>query len=394
MAKQTRTSTKDKIDRKRRKMIPYSCQSIDQDDIDAVTTVLKSTHLTQGKEVELFEEDICTYINCKHAVAFNSATSALLGAYAACGIGEGDEVITSPISFVATSNMLTALGAKPVWCDVKLDGNIDERFIKRLITPKTKAIVPVHFGGNPVNIHAINKIAKEYNLLVIEDGAHAFGSSIDGKKIGTFSDMSIFSFHAIKPITTGEGGCVVTDNAEFAKRLKLFRSHGIVKKKLYGFDMVMLGHNFRMTDFAAALGRSQLRRIESFINKREHIALYYDERFKGNRLFSTITIPKNVRSSRHLYPIVLIPQLQCPKQEIFEHLVNSGIGVQVHYKPIYQNSYYKEKFGDTHLHVSDDFYLSELSIPCHQKMSIDDAKFVADTLLQIVQKFSHRGCAF
>ena len=276
-------------------MIPYSRQSINQEDIDEVTRVLQSSHLTQGKEVELFEEAICQYIGCRYAVTFNSATSALLGAYTAAGVQEDDEIITTPISFVATSNMFVSLGAKPIWCDVKLDGNIDERFIQRLITPKTKAIVPVDFAGKPVEIRKINEIAKQHDLVVIQDSSHAFGSSVNGQKIGTFADMTIFSFHAIKPLTTGEGGCVVTDNEEFAKKLRLFRSHGVVKKQLWTSDMVMMGHNYRLTEFAAALGRSQLKHIDTFIDKRNEIATYYDKRFAGHKLFSTVKLEKNSR---------------------------------------------------------------------------------------------------
>lgn len=375
-------------------MIPNSRQNISQEDIDEVVRVLKSSHLTQGKEVELFEEAICDYIGCKYAVTFSSATSALLAAYSVVGIQEGDEVITTPISFVATSNMFVTLGAKPVWCDVKLDGNIDERFLERLITPKTKAIVPVDFAGKPVEIHKINEIAKKHNLLVLQDSSHAFGSSIDGKKIGTFADMTIFSFHAIQPLTTGEGGCVVTDSEEFAEKLRLFRSHGMVKKQLWTSDMVSMGYNFRLTELAAALGRSQLKRLDSFLATRDKIAAYYDEQFKGHKLFSTVKLKENTRSSRHLYPIVLSPGLQCPKEDIFAELQDRGIGVQVHYRPIYQNSFYQERFGETHLHVSDDFYRSEISIPCHQEMSLQDAKFVADTLLEVIEKYSYRGCSF
>lgn len=375
-------------------MIPYSRQSISQEDINEVVRVLKSSHLTQGKEVELFEEAICEYIGCKYAITFNSATSALLGAYTVCDIKENDEVITTPISFVATSNMFVALGARPIWCDVKLDGNIDEDFIEQLITPKTKAIIPVDFAGKPVEIAKIKEIAKKHDLLLIQDASHAFGSAIDGQKIGTFADMTIFSFHAIKPLTTGEGGCVVTDDEAFAKRLRLFRSHGMVKKQLWSSDMVSLGHNFRMTEFAAALGRSQLKRIDTFLDKRNKIAAYYDARFDDHKLFSIIKLQKSARSSRHLYPIILNPSLHCPKEDIFKELQERGLGVQVHYKPIYQNSYYKEKFGEVRLHISNDFYHSEISIPCHQEMSIEDAKFVADIFLEVIEKYSYRGCNF
>lgn len=375
-------------------MIPYSTQLIEQDDIDAVVEVLKSPYLTQGAKVQEFEEALCKYTGAKYAVVFNSATSALLGAYAVCEIEKDDEIITTPVSFVATSNMFVQLGAKPVWCDIKLDGNIDENLIEKLITPHTKAIVGVDFAGKPLAMQKIQSIAKKHNLLFIDDASHALGSSIDGQKVGSFADMSILSFHAIKPITTGEGGAVLTDNDEWAKKLKLFRSHGMVKKELWNSDMVSLGHNFRLTEIAASLGLSQLKKLDGFIKTRNEIASYYDERFKDEKLFLTQKIPSDMISSRHLYPIILNPEFHCKKEDIFRELQDKGIGVQVHYKPIYQNSFYKEKFGDFLLQVADDFYKSEISIPCNQKMSLDDAKFVADTFLEVMHKYSLRGCSF
>lgn len=375
-------------------MISYSTQLIDDDDIAAVTEVLRGSHLTQGTQVEAFEQALCDYTGAKYAVSFNSATSALMGAYASAGIGEGDEVITTPISFVATSNMAIALGAKPVFCDVKLDGNIDERLIEKFITPQTKAIVPVDFGGKPVALSNIKEIAKRHSLLVIEDACHALGSEIDGKKTGSLSDMTIFSFHAIKPITTGEGGTVMTDSEEYAQKLRRFRSHGIIKKQYWNMDMIEMGYNYRLTDIAAALGLSQIKKLDSFIDRRNEIAAYYDERFKGHKLFQTINIPENERSARHLYPITFIPALQCPKEDMFTSLHEKGIGVQVHYKPIYQNSFYIEKYGQQRFPVAEDFYRSELSLPCHQKMTLKDAEFVADTFLEIIEEYSIRGCSF
>ena len=375
-------------------MISYSTQCIEDDDIAGVVEVLKSSYLTQGQKVAKFEEELCNYTGAKYAVTFNSATSALFGAYSVAGIKDGDEIITSPISFVATSNMFVTLGAKPIWCDVKLDGNIDENHIEKLITSKTKAIVPIHFGGKPVEIQKIIDIAKKYNLLVIEDAAHALGSSIDGKKIGSFSDMTIFSFHAIKPITTTEGGAVLTDNEEFAKQLRLIRSNGMVKKQFWNSDMVSMGYNFRMSEVGGSLGLTQLKKLDDFIKIREEIAKYYDKRFKNEKLFITTKIEENTTSSRHLYPIILNPELQCPKEDIFKELQESGLGVQVHYKPIYQNSFYKDKFGNVSLEVANDFYRSEISLPCHQKMSMDDAKFVADTFLEIIHKYAYCGCSF
>jgi UDP-4-amino-4,6-dideoxy-L-N-acetyl-beta-L-altrosamine transaminase len=375
-------------------VLPYSTQLIEEDDITAVIDILRGSHLTQGQKVEEFEEAIAQYVGARYCVSFNSATSALLGAYAVAELKENDEIITTPISFVATTNMAVALGAKPIFCDVKMDGNIDEMLIEALITPQTCAIVPVDFAGKPVAIEAIKEIAKKYNLLVIEDASHALGSGINDQKIGSFADMTIFSFHAIKPITTGEGGAVVTNDEEFAKRLKLFRSHGMVKKQLWNSDMVSLGHNFRLTEFAAALGLSQLHKLDRFINVRNRIAHYYDERFDKNPLFSTITIPDNEQSARHLYPLLLNPELHCVKEDIFTELQSCGLGVQVHYKPIYQNSFYKERFGEIKLPSTELFYKSELSIPCHQKMTMEDAKKVADIVLEVMKKYSHRGCSF
>lgn len=375
-------------------MLPYSTQLIEQDDIDAVIEVLKSPFLTQGAKVAEFEEALCSYTGAKYAVVLNSATSALLAAFSVCGITQNDEIITTPISFVATANMFVSLGAKPVWCDVKLDGNMDEKLIEKLITPSTKAIVGVDFAGKPLEFLKIKEIAKKHNLLFIDDASHALGSSVDGQKAGSFADMTILSFHAIKSITTGEGGAVLTNSEEWAQKLRLFRAHGVVKKELWNSDMVSLGYNFRLTEFAAALGLSQLKKLDSFIKIRDAIASYYDERFKNKKFFLTQALLPNMISSRHLYPIILNPEFHCVKEDIFKELQARGLGVQVHYKPIYQNSFYKERFGDVRLQVADDFYKSEISIPCHQKMTLDDAAFVADTLLEVLEGFACRGCSF
>jgi len=375
-------------------MLSYSTQLIDDDDIAVVNEVLRSKFLAQGPRVAQFEQDLCKYTNMRYAVVFNSATSALWAAYHAVGIEEGDEIITTPISFVATSNMFVALGAIPIWCDVRLDGNINENHIEALITPKTKAIVVVDFAGKPVEFQKIKDIVKKHKLLLIDDASHALGSSTHGKKIGSLADMSIFSFHAIKPITTSEGGAIVTNNEEYAKELRLFRSHGMVKKELWNSDMLSMGYNLRMTEMAAALGSSQLKKLDKFIAIRNEISNYFDTRFKDERLFLTQKLEPNSISSRHLYPIILNPELHCQKEEIFTELQKRGLGVQVHYKPIYKNSYYIEKFGKTSLTVANDFYNSEISMPCNQTMSMEDAKYVADTFLDVIHKYLHKGCSF
>jgi len=369
---------------------PYSRQLIDENDIQAVTEALQSSHLTQGKIHQEFEKEIASFTKSKYSLVFNSATSALHAAYKAVEISKDDEIITSPISFVATSNMAIVLGGKTVFSDIKLDGNIDERFIEKAITQKTKAIVPVHFAGTICNMQPILELAKKHNLHVIEDAAHALGSTLNDKHAGTFGDIGIFSFHAIKPITTGEGGAIVTNNEELYEKMKLFRSHGIIKKKLYDSDMIQMGYNYRLSDINAALGRSQLKKLPSFIEKREKIASYYNERFKRNRYFYTIDVAHT--SSRHLYPILLKPEFQCSKEDVFSELLEHEIGVQVHYKPIYKNSFYTKLYGEQRLSVAEDFWRSELSIPCHQAMSLDDAKNVAEILEEILDKYSYKSC--
>ncbi|MBT5935839.1 UDP-4-amino-4,6-dideoxy-N-acetyl-beta-L-altrosamine transaminase [Sulfurimonas sp.] len=364
--------------------LSYSTQLIEEDDIAAVVKVLEGNFLAQGPKVAEFEQSLCDYTGAMYAVCFNSATSALAGAYSVSGITKGDEVITTPISFVTTSNMFVDLDAVPVWCDVTLNGNIDAEKIESLITPKTKAIVPVHFSGNPVELQKIHLLARKHNLLVIEDAAHALGSSINGKKIGSLSDMTLLSFHAIKPITTSEGGAILTDNKEYATKLRLFRSHGIVKKELWNSDMISMGYNYRLTEVAAALGISQLKKLDKFINIRNEIAAYYDKRFKDQNSFLTFEVKQTHRSARHLYPIILNSKLRSKKEAIFQELQKRELGVQVHYKPIYQNSFYIEKFGKTFLPVAEEFYKGEISIPCHHNMTLNDAVYVADTLLEVL----------
>lgn len=372
-------------------MIPYSRQSVNEEDIQAVVDTLRRDYLTGGEKVEEFEDALSKYLGIKYVCVVNSATSALHVAYRAIGLKKDDEIITSPITFAATSNAALMCEAKPVFCDIKSDGNINENKIEELITTHTKAIVPVDFGGNPANTKAIREICNKHNLYLIEDCAHGLGSKNDGQQIGADADITIFSFHAIKPITTcGEGGAIATNNKKLYEKGKLLRSHGIIKKQVWNSDMTMLGYNYRLSDVACAMGLSQLKRVDKFIEQRAKIANYYNEIFENNPYFFPIKIPLHVKSSYHLYAILLDRSLWCSKEDIFKELQDKGIGVQVHYKPTYQFSYYKELFGEQRLHNAEEFYKAELSIPCHQEMSLEDAKFVAVTLLEVLSK--HKRC--
>ncbi|HEF9900012.1 TPA: UDP-4-amino-4,6-dideoxy-N-acetyl-beta-L-altrosamine transaminase [Campylobacter coli] len=375
-------------------MITYSHQNIDQSDIDTLTEALKDEILTGGKKVDEFEEALCEYIGVKHACVLNSATSALHLAYTALDIKE-KIVLTTPLTFAATANAALIAGAKVEFIDIKNDGNIDENKLEARLLKDSKnigAISVVDFGGNSVEIDEISSFAKKYNIPLIDDASHALGSGYKGKKVGSMADLSIFSFHPVKPITTFEGGAVVSNNKELISKIKLLRSHGIIKKRLWDSDMIELGYNYRLSDVACALGINQLKKLDHNLEKREEIASFYDKEFEKNPYFSTIKIKDYKKSSRHLYPILLFPEFYCQKEELFESLLHTGIGVQVHYKPTYEFSFYKKLLGEIRLQNADNFYKAELSIPCHQEMNLKDAKFVKDTLFSILEKVKKGYC--
>ena len=375
-------------------MLTYSHQNITQDDIEAVIKALKDEILTGGKRVNEFEEALCEYVGVRHACVLNSATSALHLAYRALNVKE-KIVLTTPLSFAATANAALMAGAKIEFIDIKNDGNIDEKKLQqRLAKDSTNigAISVVDFAGNSVEIDEILSLAKQYNIPLIDDASHALGAEYKGEKVGKKADLSIFSFHPVKPITTFEGGAVVSDNEEFITKIKLLRSHGIVKKRLWDSDMCDLGYNYRLSDVACALGINQLKKLDRNLEKREQIASFYDKEFEKNPYFSTIKIKDYKKSSRHLYPILLFPEFYCQKEELFENLLKAGLGVQVHYKPTYEFSFYKKLLGEIRLQNADNFYKAELSIPCHQQMSIKDAKFVRDTLFQTFEKIKRDIC--
>ena len=270
-------------------MIPYGHQWIDSEDINAVIGVLQSDWLTTGPKIGEFEQALCSYTSALHAVAVNSATSALDIAVQALDIPKGSEVITTPFTFAATNNSLLFNGLVPVFADIQKDTrNIDPDSILNRITKKTKAIMYVDYAGHPCDIKALQQIAEDHDLFLIEDAAHALGASYRGIKVGTFADITVFSFHPVKPITTGEGGVAVTQDPQLAERMQLLRSHGIKKVGVsnkdqttaWMYDMVMLGRNYRLTDLQTALGLSQIKKLEHFIDRRNKLAEIYDKNLK------------------------------------------------------------------------------------------------------------------
>ncbi|GAA9221105.1 UDP-4-amino-4,6-dideoxy-N-acetyl-beta-L-altrosamine transaminase [Helicobacter pylori] len=366
------------------KEFAYSEPCLDEEDKKAVLEVLNSKQLTQGKRSLLFEEALCEFLGVKHALVFNSATSALLTLYRNFSDFNADcnEIITTPISFVATANMLLESGYKPVFAEIKNDGNIDELALEKLINKRTKAIVSVDYAGKSVEIGSIQKLCKRHSLSFLSDSSHALGSEYQNKKVGGFALASVFSFHAIKPITTAEGGAVVTNDNELYEKMKWFRSHGMIKKDFFEGEVKSIGHNFRLNEIQSALGLSQLKKAPLLMQKREEIALVYDRIFKDNPYFTPLHPLLKDKSSNHLYPILMRQKFFTCKKLILENLHKRGILAQVHYKPIYQYQLYQQLFNTAPLKSAQDFYRAEISLPCHANLDLESVQNIAHGVLK------------
>ncbi|GAA7698721.1 UDP-4-amino-4,6-dideoxy-N-acetyl-beta-L-altrosamine transaminase [Helicobacter pylori] len=371
------------------KEFAYSEPCLDEEDKKAVLEVLNSKQLTQGKRSLLFEEALCEFLGVKHALVFSSATSALLTLYRNFSDFNADcnEIITTPISFVATANMLLESGYKPVFAEIKNDGNIDELALEKLINERTKAIVSVDYAGKSVEIGSIQKLCKRHSLSFLSDSSHALGSEYQNKKVGGFALASVFSFHAIKPITTAEGGAVVTNDGELYEKMKWFRSHGMIKKDFFEGEVKSIGHNFRLNEIQSALGLSQLKKAPLLMQKREEIALTYDRIFKDNPYFTPLHPLLKDKSSNHLYPILMRQKFFTCKKLILENLHKCGILAQVHYKPIYQYQLYQQLFNTAPLKSAQDFYRAEISLPCHANLDLESVQNIAHGVLKTFESF-------
>lgn len=368
-------------------MIPYGKQTIDQDDIQAVVDVLKSDFLTTGPKIAEFEQTVADYVGAKYAVAISNGTSALHAACFAAGIGPGDEVITTPLTFAASANCVLYCGGTPVFADVDPKTyNIDPEDIRRKITDRTKAIIAVHLAGQPCDMDAIHSIAHEYGLIVIEDGAHALGSVYKGKKVGSLSDMTTFSFHPVKPITTGEGGMIVTDNEEFYKKMALFRSHGITRDDSmmtrndgpWFYQQFDLGYNYRITDIQCALGCSQMKKLDRFLARRKEIVARYNEAFADCDNIITPYQLSDTESGWHLY---IVQVKNCDRRQVFEAMREKGIGVNVHYIPVYMHPYYQEHgYENVHCASAEEIYSHIISLPLYPGLTSEQQDYVIDTL--------------
>jgi len=382
-----------------KKTIPYGHQWIDRDDIDAVSEVLNGDWLTTGPKVEEFEKKFADYVGSKYAVAVSNGTAALHAASFAAGIGKGDEVISTPMTFAASANCILYQNGNPVFVDIiKKTYNIDPEKIKEKINEKTKAIIPVDYTGQPCEINEIMEIAGKKDVTVIQDSSHAIGAIYKGKKVGSIADMSIFSFHPVKIITTGEGGMITTDNKDFYEKLLQFRTHGITKKpdKLKNKDMgpwyheqQLLGYNYRMTDMQCALGISQLKKVDKFLKRRREIAEKYNNFFNGLKGVVTPFQIKDVKSSWHLYVLQLeLEKLKADRKQIFNELVAKKLGLQVHYIPVYYHPFY-QKIGYKKglCPIAEWLYERIFSLPLFPKMSNDDVAYVQECVEQTIQKY-------
>ena len=376
-------------------MIPYSHQSIDEDDIQSVIRVLKSDWLTQGPTVNEFEQKLLAYCGAKYAVVFSSGTAALHGAYSAAGLRCGDEFITSPLTFAATANAGLYLGARPVFADIDDHGNLDPIDAEKKITKKTKLIAVVDYAGLPANLSAFRRLANKHNVVLVEDACQALGASYRGKKVGSLCDLTVFSFHPVKSITTGEGGAVVTDNAEYYRALLSFRTHGITKEQMvrkgtedgdWYYEMRMLGYNYRLTDIQAALGISQLNKLDRFVRARKKLAARYTKALK--KFSDYLILPKEAvgtTSAWHLYPVRLNGVLAQKRKEIFQHLRAAGIGVQVHHIPVYLHPYYQKLgYAKGLCPRAEKFYQTEISLPLFPTLAEKEQATVLRAVIALI----------
>lgn len=365
--------------------IPYGHQWIDEEDIQAVADVLRSDWLTTGPMVEEFEHAVADYVNAGHAVAVSSGTAALHAAMFALGIGPGDEVIVPPMTFAATANCVVYQGGTPVFVDIDPDTLlIDPEKAAAAITENTKAVIAVDYAGQPCGYDRLRDISTGHGIALVADSCHALGAEYKGRKAGCLADLTAFSFHPVKHITTGEGGMITTNNEDFAKRMRIFRNHGITtdhrqreSKESWVYEMAELGYNYRITDFQCALGLSQLRRLPSFVHRRREIANMYDQAFASFKEINPLqTLPDGI-SSHHLYVIRVKD-----RDRIFAKLRRKGIGVNVHYIPVHLQPYYQKIFSTSEgvCPVAEKAYHGILSLPIFPRMDDNDIERVVTAI--------------
>ena len=383
----------------RKTLLPYGHHSITDSDIQAVVETLRSDWLTTGPKIAEFEQAIAAWVGAKYAVSFSSGTAALHAAAFAAGLQSGDEAITSPLTFAATANCVLYQGATPVFADVSPDTlNLDPQAAAARITSRTRAILPVDYAGHPADLEAILQLAEQHGLVVIEDACHALGAEYRGRRVGSLSHMTVFSFHPVKHLTTAEGGMVTTDNPQFAETLRRFRNHGIASDARqrqsagqWHYEMVLLGFNYRLTDIACALGLEQLKRLEPNLARRRQIAARYAAAFRELPGVLPPRVRSDVNPAWHLYPIRLdLERLSSGRGDVFRALRAENIGVNVHYIPVHRHPYYRDRFGyqGGEYPVAEDAYERLISLPMFHGMSDGDVEDVVHAVGKVSAHFT------
>lgn len=379
----------------REKMLPYGRQSIDEDDIAAVVNVLGSDWLTTGPTIAAFEAAFSKFVGAKETVAVSNGTAALHAAMYALGIGPGDEVIVTPMTFAASANCVVYCGATPVFADVD-PGTLllDPGSVESKITSSTKAIVAVDYAGQPCDYDALQSIADKYNLAIVDDACHAVGGSYKGRAVGTLANLNTFSLHPVKHFTTGEGGLITTDDSDLAARMRIFRNHGIStdhrqreQQGSWFYEMVDLGYNYRLTDFQSALGMSQLRKLPDWVERRRTIAHYYDEHFVRISGVTPLSVRKDAVHAYHLYVVRLgLDQLSADRARIFAALRAEGIGVNVHYVPVHLHPFYRKNYATKPglCPIAEHAYEQILTLPLFPHMSDGDVADVTAALEKVL----------
>ena len=376
-------------------MIPYGRQEIDDADVAAVIEVLRSDWLTTGPKVEQFERDIAHYVGAKHAVAVSSGTAALHAAMYALGITSGDEVIVSSMTFAASANCIVFQEGLPVFADVDPDTLlIDPERVEEKIGPRTKAIVAVDYAGHPCDYDTLGVLAGKYRLKLVADACHSLGAALRSRPVGSLADMSVFSFHPVKHITTGEGGMVTTDDAVFAQRMRRFRNHGIAtdhrerqSRGEWFYEMVDLGYNYRITDFQCALGMSQLHKLNEWIDRRQRIAGRYSGAFEDLPGIRPLAVRPQVSHAYHLFVIrVDAKDAGITRDQLFRTLREQGIGANVHYIPVHLHPFYRSRFntGAGLCPVAEHAYREILSLPVFPGMTDEDVETVIEAVKKAV----------
>jgi len=383
----------------RESFLSFSQPLIEEEEINEVIDTLRSGWLTTGPKVKRFEKEFAQYIGSKYAIATNSCTGGLHLALVAAGIGGGDEVITTPFTFCATANVILHTGAKPVFVDIRPDTfNIDTERIEEVITPKTKAIMPVHYAGQPCEMDEIMEIAKRHNLLVIEDAAHSIATEYKGKKVGAIGDITCFSFYATKNLVTGEGGMVTTDNEELAEKIRVLSLHGMSRDawKRYSsagssyYEVIYPGYKYNMTDIQASLGLHQLRKLTRFQKRREEIVKAYNEAFASLDTIEVPFVKPHIKHAWHLYVIKIIPEkLKINRDQFIEALRGENIGTSVHFIPVHLHPYYRDTYGFKRGDFPNAEYAYErvISLPLYPKMSDEDVKDIIEAVKKIVEHY-------